>query len=118
MSKMSEKMYGSSPKMERDEEDGKVKVKKANKAEADTSGEAEDQGAGQSVPMEVRHSMERHEMHHAHEREHHMHDMGKGGDKKEMHSRHLKQHEDMMKRHEKEMNSKEKEMGGKEKEKE
>ena len=107
------KMYGHSPKLERDGE-GKMSVKKEAKKETkDKTGEAEDQGSGEQVPMEVRHSMERHDMHHAHERAHHMHDMGKHGDKHEMHERHMDEHKAMMKRHEKEMGSKEKtpEMG-------
>ncbi len=112
MSKMADKMYGDSPKMERDEKSGNMAVKKKDKAmDKDKTGEAEDQGTGQTVPMEVRHSMERHEMHHAQEREHHMHDMGKNGDKKEMHERHEKMMKDMHGRHEKEMGGKEKEMG-------
>lgn len=110
---MAKKMYGHSPKLER-EEGGKMSVKKEVKNyDKDRTGEAEDQGTGEQVPMEVRHSMERHEAHHAREREHHMHDMGKHGDKKEMHERHEKMMKEMHSRHEKEMGSKEKtpEMG-------
>ena len=104
MGKMSEKMYGNAPKLERDAEDGKVKVKKADKAEdkeAVTEGGAESEGAN----MEARHSMDRAEMHMKHQREHMMH---KGGDKKEMHSRHADEHAAMHKRHEKEMGKGEK----------
>lgn len=102
------KMYGDSPRLER-EESGKVAVKKktAEKEDKDTTGEGEDQGSGEQMPMMVRHSMERHEMNHAHEREHHMHDMGKHGDKKEMHERHEKMRKEMHSRHEKEMGGKE-----------
>ena len=108
-SKMAEKLYGNSPKMERDEESGKMGIKKKSAAKEgkDTTGEAEDQGSGQGVPMEVQHSMERHEAHHSREREHHMHDMGKHGDKKEMHGRHEKMMADMHKKHEKELGKKE-----------
>lgn len=104
MSKMSEKMYGSSPKMERDEEDGKVKVKK-KAMDKDTTGEAEDKGDGQDVPMEARHTMERAEMHMKHQREHHMHG---GSEKKEMHSRHEDEMKMLHKKHEKEMGSEKK----------
>lgn len=118
MSKMADKLFGSSPKMERDEESGKMSVKKkvAAKEGKDPTGEAEDQGSGQQIPMEVRHSMERHELHHSHEREHHMHDMGKHGDKKEMHSRHEKMRGDLHKRHEKEMSGHQEKETGKKKE--
>lgn len=102
MSKMSEKMYGNSPKLEREEESGKVTVKK-NSMDKDTSGEGEDQGSGQTVPVTSRHAMERMEMHHSHMRDHHMHDHGKHGDKKEMHERHEKMMKEMHARHEKEM---------------
>jgi hypothetical protein len=108
MSKMSEKMYGSSPKMERDAEDGKVKVKKKSGKVDEANDEAEDQGDGEAVPMESRHAMDRLTMHHKHEHEHHAH---KGGSKKEMHARHMAEHEAMMKRHEKEMKEKTPEMG-------
>lgn len=102
MSEMSKKMYGNAPKLERDDEDGKVKVKKSDKSEdkeATTEGGAESEG----VPMMARHHMERSEMHMKHQREHHMHDHGKHGDKKEMHKRQIEEHEMMHKRHEKEM---------------
>lgn len=108
MSKMSEKMYGNSPKLEREEESGKVSVKK-KVMDKDTSGEGEDQGSGEAIPVTSRHAMERMEMHHKHMRDHHTHDMGKHGDKKEMHKRHSDEMESMMKRHEKELKGKEKE---------
>lgn len=97
--KMADKMFGNSPKLGRDDEDGKVKVKKSDKSEdkeAVTEGGAESEG----VDMESRHSMDRAEMHMKHQREHMMH---KGGSKKEMHARHEDEHEAMHKRHEKEM---------------
>jgi hypothetical protein len=99
------KMYGHSPKMERDE-DGKMGVKK-KAMEKDKGGEAEDQGTGESIPMMARHAMERNEAHHSREREHHMHDLGKHGDKKEMHERHEKMMKEMHARHEKEHGKKE-----------
>ena len=102
MSKMSEKMFGNSPKSERDPEDGKVKVKKADKAkdeEAVTEGGAEGEGAH----VTARHSMERAEMHMKHHREHHTHDMAKHGDKKELHARHEDELKMLHKKHEKEL---------------
>jgi hypothetical protein len=101
MSKMSEKMYGNSPKMERDEEDGKMKIKKSGKVD-ESNDEAEDQGDGEAVPMHARHHMERAEMHMKHQREHHMHDHAKHGDKKEIRARHEEEMKMMHKRHEKE----------------
>ena len=106
------KMYGHSPKTERDEESGKVVVKKASKGEEDAEGENES-GSGETTPVMARHSMERMDMNHAHEREHMMHDHGKGGDKKDMHDRHEKMRKELHARHEKEMGKGEKtpEMG-------
>lgn len=106
MTKMSDKLYGHSPKMERDEESGKVAVKKKDKADADTKGETEDQGTGESLPVHARHAIERMDMHHMHQHEHHMHDHGKHGHKKEMHQRHEKMMKELYARHEKEMGSK------------
>lgn len=112
----SEKMYGDSPTLKRDEEDGKMKArkpsedkKKADEVQGGTGG-AEREGGEKdgAVPHEVRHAMERHEMHGRHEREHMMHDHGEHGDKKEMHSRHEKEKRSMHTRHEGEMASGEK----------
>lgn len=103
MGKMADKMFGNSPKMERDEESSKMVVKK-KAMDKDKTGEAEDQGSGEQIPMESRHAMDRLSMHHKHEGEHMSH---KGGDKKEMHKRHMEEHEAMMKRHDKEMGKKE-----------
>lgn len=107
MGSKAEKMYKSTPKMERDEEGGKMKVTKAEKESARINDGTE------SVPIHeegvaphMRHAMERTMMHHRHETEHTMHDGGKIGDKKDMHSRHIKEMSDMHKRHEKEMNGK------------
>ena len=94
--KQADKMYGNSPKSERDPEDGKVKVKKADKAEdkeAVTEGGAESEGAN----VDGRHAMERMNMYHAHEHEHHAH---KGGDKHEMHVRHEDELKMLHKKHE------------------
>lgn len=106
MGKMADQMFGNSPKMERDEESGKVAIKK-KVVDKDTTGEAEDQGSGEQIPMAARHGMERAEMHMNHQREHHMHDHGKHGDKKEMHDRHEKMMKEMHARHEKETGKKE-----------
>lgn len=103
MGKMADKMFGNSPKMQRDEESGKVAIKK-KVVDKDTAGEAEDQGSGEQIPMDGRHSMDRLSLHHKHEGEHMAH---KGGDKKEMHKRHMDEMEAMMKRHDKEHGKKE-----------
>ena len=98
MGKMADKMFGNSPKSERDPEDGKVKVKKSDKAE---DKEAVTEGGAESESADVggRHSMDRMAMHHKHEMEHMMH---KGGGKKEMHGRHEEEMKMMHKRLEKE----------------
>lgn len=99
-----EKMYGNSPSLKRDDEDGKVKAmkpsaekKKADEVQGGTDG-AEREPMHED--MAARHAMDRLSMHHKHEAEHHAH---KGGSKKEMHKRHLSEHKAMMKSHEKEM---------------
>jgi hypothetical protein len=97
--------------MERDAEDGKVKVKKKSGKVDEANDEAEDQGDGEAVPMLARHAMDRNDMHNAHEREHHMHDLMKKGDKHEMHARHEKAMKEMHARHEKEMKEKTPEVG-------
>lgn len=100
-----DKMYKSAPKMERDGEDGKMKVTKAEKESARTNDGTEGMPIhemGATAPH-IRHSMERGMMHHRHETEHTMHDNGKTGDKKDMHVRHIKEMSDMYKRHEKEL---------------
>lgn len=106
MSKRSEKMYKDSPKLKRDDEDGKVKVGKSDKeseeANAGTDGIQEHEG----IPSHVRHAIERREVHHRHENEHMLHDHGKM-DKPEMHKRHQDEVKAMHKRHEKEGGKKE-----------
>lgn len=102
---MADKMYGNSPKLER-EEGGKMGVKRkgAEKEEDTAAAESEDRdGAGEPLPVTVRHAMDRGHMHAKHETEHAMHDHGKHGNKHEMHSRHMEEHKSMLKRHEKEM---------------
>lgn len=105
MAEMAKKMYGEDgkgPRLER-EEGGKMAVKKKSMEKDSEEKESEDKdGSGQPLPVMVRHSMERHDMHHTMEREHHMHDMGGHGDKKEMHGRHEKMMKELHARHEKE----------------
>lgn len=108
MGEMAKKMYGSSPKMERDEESGKMAVKKKVATKEDDKKEGEDKdGSGQSLPVTVRHQMERADMHNTMEREHAMTDHAKITDKKDMHERHSKMMSDLIRRHEKEMGKKE-----------
>lgn len=92
-------LYDSSPKMEHDEH-GKVHVtkpahKEGKEHKSDTSANLE---VHEDHEMHGHHSLERHLLHAKHEHEHAMH---KGGDKKEMHARHLKEHKEMHTRHEK-----------------
>jgi len=92
-----EKMYSKSPELKRDE-GGKMSV---GVAKAPTSDAPEQKDMG--IPPAARHAMERLDLHTKHEREHHMHDHGKHGGKKEVHGRHAKEIADMHKRHEKEL---------------
>lgn len=99
------KMYKDSPKLERDDESGKMEAKKPDHKEEEKKDgtEGEDRGGMKDgVPAHARHVIERMGMHHKHENEHHTHDHGKHGDKKEMHGRHQKEMSEMHKRHEKE----------------
>jgi hypothetical protein len=50
--------------------------------------------------MHSRHLLARHHLHAQHEMEHSMH---KGGDKTQMHAKHMKEHADMLKNHDKEL---------------
>ena len=110
MGRRSASLYGNSPTSGRDEETGKVVVKKAEKAEVlpKVAGGAE--GGKGDLPMEARHAGERREMHHRHAAEHmamHMrheteHAHAKG-DKAAMHRRHETEYKDMGKRHSDEM---------------
>lgn len=98
MGKRSEKMYKDSPKLERDDESGKVERKKptSKAAEKEAGTEGENRGG-----MEDHHGavLDRHHMYAKHEHEHAMH---KDGDKKEMHERHQAEMKAMHKKHEKE----------------
>ena len=104
------KMYGHSPKLER-EEGGKMSVKKGEKEKSPEMGkESENEsGSGDALPVHVRHSMDRHHLHAKHETEHSMHDHMEHGGKKEMHERHEKEMKEMHHRHEKELGDGEKE---------
>lgn len=101
------KMYSDSPKMERDDETGKVVVKR-EKGEA-KGGKKEDMKEGAMGDAHARHAMDRLALHHKHENEHHAH---KGGEKHEMHERHHSEMKAMHRGHEKEMASGEKTGGG------
>lgn len=98
----SEKMYGNSPEMGKDE-DGKPTVKRREKKAAEVSAGTDGEQGADGVPMTARHAMERHGMNGRHEMEHSVHDHSKAGSKKEMHERHEKEMKDMHARHEKEM---------------
>lgn len=95
-----EKMYDKTPELKRDDESGKVGVKKSEAKSARVSDGTE------GIPIHARHAMERRDVHHRHETEHMMHDHGSGGSKAELHARHLKEMGDMLKRHEKEIGKK------------
>lgn len=103
--KSSKDMYKNSPKIGKDA-DGKAAVEKGpTEAERVANTENGQQGGQpvteEAMPMPVRHAAERHAMHGKHEQEHGMHDSGKHGDKKEMHSRHQSEMKAMHKMHEK-----------------
>jgi hypothetical protein len=103
----SEKMYGNSPTMERNEE-GKMKVTKPEKKEKGEMEHARGNSAGMNehedgLPPVARHAMERRDMHARHETEHMMHDHKGTSEKTEMHSRHEKLMKEMHKRHETEL---------------
>ena len=105
MSAKTDRRYASKPTLKRDDEDGKMKVKKTEKVKADDV-EAGTEGVvreGEAIPHEARHAMERRDMFNRHENEHTIHDHGKHGDKTDMHERHAKEHHKMLKRHAKEM---------------
>ncbi|MGB9154421.1 MAG: hypothetical protein WCD70_15195 [Alphaproteobacteria bacterium] len=96
--KGSKDMYAKSPKLAQG-----GKVENAGPTEAEKTANAEN-GETATMPvhdeMMARHSNDRHVMHAKHEHEHALH---KGGDKKEMHSRHEKERKSMHTAHEKEM---------------
>lgn len=110
-----DKLYGKSPKMERNE-GGDMEVKKhPDKTGEKTVGEkpspeSEVTNGTDGMPVEARHAHERMEVHHKHvgehlamhkkhEMEHAMHDHHGGGHKGAMHERHEKEFEEMHKRH-------------------
>lgn len=99
----SDKLYDRSPELKRGE-DGKVDVKKAEKAEEAGEGtphmEKHMRHAHERRDMKHRHIKEHMDMHHKHETEHENH---KEGDKAEMHGRHHEELKNMHTRHEKEM---------------
>lgn len=97
-----DKMYKDSPELARDEESGKMTVKKSETREEPKARETE----GESLPVHARHAHERREMHHRHQLEHAIHDNGKGGSKKDMHERHREEMAAMHKRHDKELGKK------------
>ena len=107
MSEMANKMFGKSPKLGRNEESGEVEVKKAEKEKAPEGKEAN--GGGEGISVFVKHASERAELHHKHEHQHHMHDLGKEShDKKELHKKHEEEFAMMHRRHEKELGKEEK----------
>ena len=96
---IAKKMYDSTPTMERDEESGKMKVKKAEKKVEEADAQIkEDQG----IPAYLRHSIERREVHNRHETEHMVGDHGKES-KEELHKRHQEEIKMLHKKHEKEL---------------
>lgn len=126
----SDRMYKSSPSIERDEESGKPKVKKKDEKPTDVEGE---EGAGlagetgdttensghDALPVHMQHIAERREvkhkhvtehlaMHHRHEMEHEVHGEG---DKKALFKKHEAEQEDMHGRHIDEVKSMHKRQG-------
>ena len=96
-----DRMYANPPKAERDDS-GKLKVKKASKANAVQSGtdgmhEGEDNS---EMPMAARHMMAHEKLHGKHMVEHAQH---KGNDKSSLHERHQAELKSLHKVHEKEM---------------
>lgn len=97
---MSEKLYKDSPEMKRDDESGKMSVKKKEKGEPT---EAEKESARVSdgtagMPVHERHGMERADMIKRHEAEHKA--LG-DAERADVHARHSKEYSDMLKRHDK-----------------
>ena len=103
MSKMAEKLFGNSPKMERGK-DGKMGVTSPKKVMEEAAGDNAQDGG---IPMAARHAGDRMAMHHKHEMEHAVYDAGKvAGSKEEMHARHREEMVALHKRHEKEHSKK------------
>ncbi len=97
-----DKMYSESPEMERDDA-GKMAVKKVEKSESKE--EEQTEGEDDSMPVHVRHAQERRDMYNRHETEHSLIDT-KGGSKKDVFARQIKEIGDLHKRHDKEGESK------------
>jgi hypothetical protein len=93
--------------MEREEETGKMKVKKADKKDGEMQHARPKEGDmnehEEGLPTVARHAMERRDMHSRHETEHMIHDHSGKGDKHEMHARHEEEMKTMHKKHEKEL---------------
>lgn len=94
-----EKMYGDSPRLERDKDSGKVEAKKPSKAEAVSTGT-------DGMAVSVRQASERREMHHRHVKEHldlhnrHQTEHAHGGEAlPALHERHENEYREMHKRH-------------------
>lgn len=106
MSDRSKRMYGKSPKMERDEH-GEMSVKKheAKEKEAGADGSMREEGehtmrhSRERMAMHHRHVKEHLELHHKHEVEHSHHK----GSLEEIHERHEKEYSDMHHKHHSEM---------------
>ena len=107
MSKRSERMYGNSPTMKRDEDTGEMGVhkKEAKEPEKGTLGEVTEGGkpaerhAHERIALHHKHVKEHLELHHKHEVEHAHHK----GEKKALHERHEKEYGEMHKNHEGEL---------------
>ena len=114
MASKSDRMYGNSPKLEKDKE-GKVKVTKNEKVNDGVDKvKMTESHDGTAVPAHSRHSLERLQMHHKHQHEHLAHDHAHSGDKHEMHKRHEEEIKMMHKKHEKELaHDHSEEVGGK-----
>jgi hypothetical protein len=104
MATKSEKLYGDSPALERDEESGKVSVKKPARADVGEDGSSAEMGGDVPPANERRETAHRHvgerlAIHHRHEMEH----GGHKGDKKALHDRHEAELAEMGARHAKEV---------------
>src|SRR5690348_16651635 len=102
----SDKLYSDSPRLERDDESGKVETKKPSKKAEKEPGETGTEG----MAVNERHAHERREVHHHHIAEHlathHRNEMEhthEKGDKKALHERHEQEFADMRARHGKEL---------------
>ena len=95
--------YKDSPTLVRDEESGNMTPteKKAERTNDGTDGIVKEEG----IPASARHTVERMNLNHAQQMEHHAHDQGKHGEKKEMHKRHISELKALYSRHEKELGS-------------